>query len=66
MDDLIEQGRTAFRNEDLQGALDLWRRALLVDPNNERARAYATTAQRQLQNLERLRSEPAAVGGAGP
>jgi tetratricopeptide (TPR) repeat protein len=55
---LIEEGRTHFRNEDLQSALDSWRRALLVDPGNERAQAYAARAVRQLGNLERLRSEP--------
>jgi tetratricopeptide (TPR) repeat protein len=55
---LIESGRDAFRNEDLQSALDLWRRALLVDPDNERARAYVARAERQLENLERLRGEP--------
>ena len=55
---MIEAGRNHFRNEDLQSALDSWRRALLVDPNNERAQAYAAKAERQLQNLERLRSEP--------
>jgi len=55
---LIESGRTAFGNEDLQTALENWRQALLVDPENERARAYVARAERQLQNLERLRSEP--------
>ncbi len=60
---LIEKGRTYFRNEDLQSALDSWRRALLVDPDNERAQAYAARAERQLENLERLRSEPDVSGG---
>jgi tetratricopeptide (TPR) repeat protein len=60
---LIEEGRTHFRNEDLQSALDSWQRALLVDPNNERAQAYAARAERQLENLERLRSEPDVSGG---
>ena len=55
---LIEDGREAFRTEDLQQALDLWRRALLIDPDNEHARAYIDRAEHQLQNLERLRSEP--------
>jgi len=55
---LIEAGRTAYRDEDLQTALDLWSRALLVDPKNERVRAYVDRAQHQLQNLEQLRSEP--------
>lgn len=55
---LIEAGRDAYRAEDLQTALELWSRAVLVDPGNERARAYLERARRQLQNLERLRSEP--------
>ena len=65
VDTLIESGRTAFRNEDLQSALDLWRNALLIDPANERAQAYVRRAERQLQNLERLRSEPTPVGRGG-
>jgi tetratricopeptide (TPR) repeat protein len=60
---LIEEGRTHFRDEDLQSALDSWRRALLVDPKNERAQAYAARAVRQLGNLERLRSEPDVASG---
>jgi tetratricopeptide (TPR) repeat protein len=63
VDILIEEGRTHFRNEDLQSALDSWRRALLVDPGNERAQAYAARAVRQLGNLERLRSEPDVASG---
>lgn len=55
---LIEAGLREFRNEDLRPALDLWGRALLIDPDNERARAYIARAERQLGNLERLRSEP--------
>jgi tetratricopeptide (TPR) repeat protein len=55
---LIESGRQAFRNEDLQSALDDWRLALLVDPENERTRSYIAHAERQLENLERMRSEP--------
>jgi Flp pilus assembly protein TadD len=54
----IESGRLAFRNEDLQSAIDEWRLALLVDPENERTRAYLGHAERQLENLERMRSEP--------
>jgi len=59
VDSLIESGRRAFRAEDLQRAVDLWRRALLIDPDNERAQAYIHRANRHLANLERLRSEPA-------
>ena len=55
---LVKAGRTAFREEDLQSALDLWRLALLIDPQNERIIAYIGRAERQLQNLENLRNEP--------
>jgi tetratricopeptide (TPR) repeat protein len=54
---LVEAGRIAFRAEDLQTALELWRQALLVDPGNERVLAYIGRAEQQLQNLERLRAE---------
>jgi len=60
---LIEAGRTQFKDEDLQSALDSWRRALLIDPNNERAKAYVARAEQQLGNLERLRSEPDVASG---
>ncbi|MBW2666209.1 MAG: hypothetical protein JRE13_07965 [Deltaproteobacteria bacterium] len=59
---LIEAGRLAYREEDLQTALEAWSRVLLIDPDNQRARAYADRAQRQLQNLERLRAEPDVAG----
>lgn len=55
---LIEAGRQAYREEDLQTALEIWSRVLLIDPDNQRAHAYADRARLQLQNLERLRSEP--------
>jgi tetratricopeptide (TPR) repeat protein len=63
-EDLIEKGRLAYREEDLQTALENWERVLLIDPDNQRARAYTDRAERQLQNLERLRSEPD-VGSRG-
>ena len=55
---LIEAGRAAFRDEDLQSALDHWRRALLIEPGNERVTAYIGRAEQQLQNLEQLRAGP--------
>lgn len=55
---LIEAGRAAFRDEQLETALELWRRALLIDPDNERVQAYIARAERQLESLERLRAEP--------
>ena len=63
VDPLIEAGKSLFSKEDLQRALDVWRRALLIDPDNERASAYIKRAQRELDNLERLRAEPHVAGG---
>ncbi len=57
MEPLIERGREAFQNEDLQSALDDWRLALLIEPSNERTRAYIARAEQQLANLESLRSD---------
>ncbi len=53
---LVEAGRIAFREEELQSALALWRRAVLIDPDNERVLAYIGRAEQQLENLERLRA----------
>ncbi len=61
---LIESGRQAFVQEDLETALDRWRRALLIDPANEQAREYADRAELMLANLERLRAEPSVAAGA--
>jgi tetratricopeptide (TPR) repeat protein len=55
---LIEAGRRQFQQEDLQSALDLWRRALLIDPKNEEALEYAARAEQLLENLDRLRGAP--------
>jgi tetratricopeptide (TPR) repeat protein len=62
VDALIETGREFYRNEELSKALVQWERALRVDPDNKRARAYVDRAERQIQNLERLRSEPDEAG----
>jgi tetratricopeptide (TPR) repeat protein len=62
----LDAGRSAFREEDLHSALDHWRKALLIDPRNERAQAYVNRAERQLQNLERLRSEAPEPGSEEP
>jgi tetratricopeptide (TPR) repeat protein len=63
VDSLVEAGRAAFADEQLESALELWRRALLIDPDNERIQAYIARAERQLENLRRLRSEHDASGG---
>jgi tetratricopeptide (TPR) repeat protein len=58
---LVESGRAHYLQEDLQSALDQWRRALLVDPDNPRAVEYVERANRLLENLEKLRAD--APGG---
>jgi tetratricopeptide (TPR) repeat protein len=55
---LLEAGRRKFQQEDLQSALDLWRRALLSEPANTDARDYAARAEQLLENLDRLRGAP--------
>jgi tetratricopeptide (TPR) repeat protein len=61
---LLEAGRSHYQQEELHSALDAWRRALLIDPANGEARDYVGRAETLLQNLERLRSEPAGAVGA--
>jgi tetratricopeptide (TPR) repeat protein len=60
---LIESGEGHYQQEELHSALDAWRRALLIDPTNQEARAYVGRAETLLQNLERLRSEPGSAVG---
>ena len=59
VESLVDEGREAFREERLDAALDAWRQALLIDPHNERIQAYIARAERQLENLERLRATDA-------
>ena len=63
VENLVESGRQYYLQEDLQSALDQWRRALLVDPGNSRAQDYVERADRLLENLEKLRADP--KGGSG-
>jgi len=66
VEDLIESGRISFRQEDLQGALDQWRRVLLIDPGNERAKSYSARAEKLLENLEQLRADDESASGVSP
>ena len=59
-DAMSQQGVEAYQAERaavLRTALDLWRRALLIDPENERIQAYIARSERQLETLEQLRAE---------
>lgn len=57
VESLVEAGRAAFGDEQLETALELWRRALWIDPENERIQAYIARAERQLETLDKLRAE---------
>jgi tetratricopeptide (TPR) repeat protein len=57
VESLVEAGRAAFGDEQLETALDLWRRALLIDPENERVQAYIARAEQQLETLEQFRTQ---------
>jgi tetratricopeptide (TPR) repeat protein len=57
---LIESGRDHYQQEDLEAALEQWRNALLIDPENAQALEYVARAERLLENLERLRDAPVA------
>ena len=63
---LIEAGRQRYQQEDLQAALDHWRRALLIEPGNGQARSYARHAEHLVENLQRLRNEPPPQVGSDP
>jgi tetratricopeptide (TPR) repeat protein len=55
---LIEAGRDHYQQEDLEAALEQWRNALLIDPDNAQALEYVARAESLLENLERLRDQP--------
>ncbi len=63
---LIESGRDHYQQEDLEAALEQWRNALLIDPDNAQALEYVARAERLLENLERLRDAPVVAGGEAP
>ena len=56
-DQLADAALEAFREERLEEALELWQRALLLDPNDERVQSYVSRAERQLEALRRLEEE---------
>jgi tetratricopeptide (TPR) repeat protein len=58
---LVESGRVYYQQEDLNNALDQWRRVLLIDPGNVKTREYVSRAERLLENLEQLRAGSSAV-----
>lgn len=63
--DLLKTGREHYQQEDLQAALDQWRKVLLIEPGNEQALEYTAQAEKLLENLERLRAEPTPASRGG-
>jgi tetratricopeptide (TPR) repeat protein len=60
---LIQAGRDYYQQEDLEAALEQWRSALLIEPDNSQALEYVARAESLLENLERLRGQPAVAKG---
>ncbi len=58
LEELVEQGRSAFSDEDLEAALENWNKALLINPDDDRVKGYTERAENLLQELERLRATP--------
>lgn len=58
---LTEDGRAAFQQEDLESALELWRNALRITPDDARLHEFIARAERMLANLDQLRDEPPKV-----
>jgi len=49
-------GKRYFQEEDLQNALLMWRRVLLIDPGRERTGENVERAERMLSKLEEIQS----------
>jgi tetratricopeptide (TPR) repeat protein len=56
VDDLYQQGKRYFQDEDLHNALRVWRQVLLIDPANERTRENVERAERILSRLEEIQT----------
>ncbi len=54
IDELYEQGKRYFQDEDLHNALRVWRNVLLIDPGHERTLENVDRAERILSRLEEI------------
>ncbi len=54
VEDLYEQGKRYFQDEDLHNALRVWRNVLLIEPGNERTLENVDRAERILSRLEEI------------
>jgi len=57
VDELYVVGARYFKDEDLQNALRVWQRLLLINPEHERTRENVARAERMLTRLEELRTD---------
>ena len=55
-DELYQRGKRYFQEEDLHNALRVWRRALSIDPTDERTRENIERAERMLARLEEIQT----------
>lgn len=57
VEERINRGISRFQLEDLEGAIEEWRRALELDPDNAVALDYRKKAEGMLKKIEELREE---------
>ena len=56
VEDLYQRGVSFFQDEDLHNAVRSWRRALAIDPTDERTRDHVQRAVRMLKRLEEMQT----------
>lgn len=56
VEELYQLGKRYFQEEDLHNALRVWRRALSIDPTDERTRENVERAERMLARLEEIQT----------
>jgi tetratricopeptide (TPR) repeat protein len=54
--ELYDEGKRYFQEEDLNNALRVWRRVLLIDPGHQRTRENVERAERMLSRLEEIQT----------
>jgi len=62
-DQYLMAGMDAFAEGNLDGAIDVWERALVLDPNDERTQGYLVRARQQLARTREILGETGGVRG---
>jgi tetratricopeptide (TPR) repeat protein len=55
---LMEEGLSAYRQERLKDAIEIWEKILVFDPMHRAGRSAIETAERQLANLKKIGTGP--------